>query len=259
MPPRKSNISAVSATGDEGSSLQAGKESTGINIEDLSLPRTVVGRLAKGVLPANTQIQKDAITAITKASTLFVNYLSHNSHAHTLRTTRRTIYPADVFMGLRDSEFDFMLPRLEAELDKFNTVQTSKRNEYRKKVKEGTMGNTARHKGTGDAAAAADTQMGGLDDGEPAAKRAKMEEGVAGGHQLRLDGMEDEDGDDKLEEEEEEEEEEGGVMIGEHAPEGEEEADDEEDEEEEGGEDEEEEEAREVASDDGDTLAEESD
>jgi DNA polymerase epsilon subunit 3 len=251
MPPRKSNVSAVSATGDEGSSLQAGKESTGsTNIEDLSLPRTVVGRLAKGVLPANTIIQKDAIMAITKASTLFVNYLSHNSHAHTLRTTRRTIYPADVFMGLRDSEFDFMLPRLEAELDRYNSVQTSKRNEYRKKVKEGTMGNTSHRKSTGDAPA--DAQMTGVDDGEPAAKRAKMEEGVAAGHHLRQDGMEEEEGDETVEEEE------VGEEAGDDAGEGEEDEEGDEDEEE-GGEDEDEDESREVGEDDDDTLAEESD
>jgi len=252
MPPRKSNVSAVSATGDEGSSLQTGKESTGsTNIEDLSLPRTVVGRLAKGVLPANTIIQKDAIMAITKASTLFVNYLSHNSHAHTLRTTRRTIYPADVFMGLRDSEFDFMLPRLEAELDKYNSVQTSKRNEYRKKVKEGTMGNPSRRKSTGDAATT-DAQMSGVEDEEPTAKRAKMEEGVARGHRLGLDGMEEEDGDETVEEEE------VGEEAGDDAGEGEEDEEGDEDEEE-GAEDEEEDESREVGEDDDDTLAEESD
>lgn len=45
--------------------------------QDLSLPRTMVQRLAKGVLPPNTQIQKDAITAMSKAATVFVNYLSH--------------------------------------------------------------------------------------------------------------------------------------------------------------------------------------
>lgn len=252
MPPRKSNVSAVSATGDEGSSsFQAGKESTGsTNIEDLSLPRTVVGRLAKGVLPANTIIQKDAIMAITKASTLFVNYLSHNSHAHTLRTTRRTIYPADVFMGLRDSEFDFMLPRLEAELDRYNSVQTSKRNEYRKKVKEGTMGNTSHRKSTGDAPA--DAQMTGVDDGEPAAKRAKMEEGVAADHHLGQDGMKEEEGDETVEEEE------VGEEAGDDAGEGEEDEEGDEDEEE-GGEDEDEDESREVGEDDDDTLAEESD
>lgn len=47
-----------------------------IIIQDLSLPRTMVQRLAKGVLPSNTQIQKDALTAMSKAATVFVNYLS---------------------------------------------------------------------------------------------------------------------------------------------------------------------------------------
>jgi hypothetical protein len=78
MPPRKSNISTTSVPADEGSSaIRPEKERDSINIEDLSLPRTVITRLAKGVLPSNTQIQKDAITGFTKAATVFVNYLSH--------------------------------------------------------------------------------------------------------------------------------------------------------------------------------------
>lgn len=36
----------------------------------------MVQRLAKGVLPANTQIQKDAILAMQKGATVFVNYLA---------------------------------------------------------------------------------------------------------------------------------------------------------------------------------------
>ena len=44
--------------------------------QDLSLPKTMVQRLAKGVLPANTQIQKDAILAMQKGATVFVNYLA---------------------------------------------------------------------------------------------------------------------------------------------------------------------------------------
>ncbi|KAI9844427.1 MAG: hypothetical protein M1837_005628 [Sclerophora amabilis] len=43
---------------------------------DLGLPRTMVQRLAKGVLPANTQIQKDAALALSKSATVFVSYLS---------------------------------------------------------------------------------------------------------------------------------------------------------------------------------------
>ena len=36
----------------------------------------MVQRLAKGVLPPNTIIQKDAILAISKSATVFVNYLA---------------------------------------------------------------------------------------------------------------------------------------------------------------------------------------
>jgi len=37
----------------------------------------MIGRLAKGVLPPNTQLQKDALTAILKSTTVFVNYLAN--------------------------------------------------------------------------------------------------------------------------------------------------------------------------------------
>lgn len=49
---------------------------TNLTRKDLNLPRTMVQRLAKGVLPPNTQIQKDALLAISKSATVFVNYLT---------------------------------------------------------------------------------------------------------------------------------------------------------------------------------------
>lgn len=44
--------------------------------QDLNLPKSIVQRLAKGVLPANTQIQKDALLAMSKSATVFVNHLT---------------------------------------------------------------------------------------------------------------------------------------------------------------------------------------
>ncbi|MCJ1313980.1 hypothetical protein MMC25_007660 [Agyrium rufum] len=117
-----------------------GKADARLNGQDLSLPRTMVQRLAKGVLPPNTQVQKDAITAMSKGATLFISYLASNANDHTTQTSRRTISPEDVFLAIRDTEFEAFLPRLQAELGRYNEVQTGKRNEYRKKVKEGTLG-----------------------------------------------------------------------------------------------------------------------
>jgi len=44
--------------------------------QDLNLPRSIINRLAKGILPPNTQIQKDALLAISKGATVFVSYLA---------------------------------------------------------------------------------------------------------------------------------------------------------------------------------------
>jgi DNA polymerase epsilon subunit 3 len=44
--------------------------------QDIAFPRSMVNRLAKGVLPPNTQIARDAQWAIWKSATVFVNYLA---------------------------------------------------------------------------------------------------------------------------------------------------------------------------------------
>ncbi|MCJ1360659.1 MAG: hypothetical protein MMC33_010668 [Icmadophila ericetorum] len=97
----------------------------------------MVQRLAKGVLPANTQIQKDAITAMSKAATVFVNYLSHHANQNTLADNRKTISPQDVIRALQDTEYAAFAPRITQELDRYNQIQTAKRNEYRTKKKDG--------------------------------------------------------------------------------------------------------------------------
>jgi len=95
MPARKSNVSTVTNGEDDSpaASARQGRESTGMSVEvsrsyhvklyailtmfqDLSLPRTMVSRLAKGVLPPNTSIHKDALLALSKSATVFVNFLA---------------------------------------------------------------------------------------------------------------------------------------------------------------------------------------
>jgi histone H3/H4 len=65
-------------------------------LQDLSLPRTMVQRLAKGVLPPNTQIQKDALLAMSKGATVFVNYLT-NTYVHSsIKNTPNLVYAQDM-------------------------------------------------------------------------------------------------------------------------------------------------------------------
>ncbi len=46
-----------------------------LKLQTYALPKSIITRLAKGVLPANTQIQANAILAITKSTTLFISHL----------------------------------------------------------------------------------------------------------------------------------------------------------------------------------------
>ncbi|KAF2995816.1 hypothetical protein E8E13_001415 [Curvularia kusanoi] len=107
-----------------------------LSVEDLNLPKSIVQRLAKGVLPPNTQIQKDALLAMSKGATVFVNYLTSHAAEEALRSGRKSVMPQDVFAAMKELEFEFMLPRLEAEVNKFTSVQADKRNTYRKKIRE---------------------------------------------------------------------------------------------------------------------------
>ena len=45
-------------------------------LQDLTLPKSIITRLAKGVLPPNTQIQANAILALSKSTTVFISYLA---------------------------------------------------------------------------------------------------------------------------------------------------------------------------------------
>ncbi|KAK5164968.1 uncharacterized protein LTR77_009633 [Saxophila tyrrhenica] len=137
MPPRKSNVSVVSngaEEGGDGTPAKAPKD--GMSVEDLSLPKSMIARLAKGVLPANTQIQKDALLALHKSATVFVSYIASNSNEFAANAGKKTIMPQDVLAAMKDCEFESFKPRLEAELQRYTEMQCDKRNTYRRKVKE---------------------------------------------------------------------------------------------------------------------------
>ena len=40
------------------------------------MPKSMVQRISKSALPQGTQVQKDAITAMSKSSTVFINQLA---------------------------------------------------------------------------------------------------------------------------------------------------------------------------------------
>ncbi|PGG96373.1 hypothetical protein AJ79_09613 [Helicocarpus griseus UAMH5409] len=236
MSPRKSTSSAAEASSHdeehnapvEGSRTAGGSADaadSGVNVEDYLLPRSLTQRLAKGVLPPNTSIQKDALLAISKAATVFVSYLS--SHANE-ETEKKTVTPQDVFAALSEIEFDAFLPRLERELAVYTEAAAQKRR-GKKDRKAGAAAGEGSSKDDG-------AVEGGA--GEPGAKRVKRdgEAQIVVGRGRPGEKVGDVEDEDQTEEEQEQEEEEGeGEEEGEEGGEDEDEEEEEEEEEAQGG------------------------
>lgn len=142
--------------------------------QDLLLPRTLISRLARGVLPPNTAIQKDATLALAKSATVFISYLAHHANE---QTTKKTIGPQDVLKALREIEMAGVMDlgavgtdgrlggRLEREMEAHEEILKGKRKGYRDKVK-------ARESAGGDGAGEED-EGDGVERGEPSSKKAR--------------------------------------------------------------------------------------
>ncbi|KAK1253744.1 hypothetical protein MKX07_001821 [Trichoderma sp. CBMAI-0711] len=214
MPPRKSDVrpstpvaaeeaSPSSAKGaqthdktdkkdkDKEKDKDKGKTEDAVTIEDLNLPKSIITRLAKGILPPNTQIQGNAILALSKSATVFISYLASHANENTVAAGKKTILPADVFKALDDTEFSFLKGPLEAEFAKFNAIQTEKRTSYRQKVR------ASKHGPGGDDTDMADTTMvseaSAASSSGPRAKKARVDPSAAA-----HDDDEDDDDDEEI-------------------------------------------------------------
>ena len=80
----------------EANSSAAAKEKGGEKCPDFEPPQAVVNRIMKGVLPDNVQVTKDARTAFSRASGVFIFYLTHCANDISKEKKRSTIYASDV-------------------------------------------------------------------------------------------------------------------------------------------------------------------
>ncbi|KAF5658739.1 DNA polymerase epsilon subunit D [Fusarium denticulatum] len=178
-----------------------------ITIEDLTLPKSIITRLSKGVLPPNTQIQANAIMALSQSTTVFINYLASHANENTVNAGKKTISPADVFKALEETEFAFLKEPLEAEFAKFNAIQTEKRTSYRQKVraKKSDGPDTSNMETDGDTTAVSTG---------PLAKRPRVEPGNAEAEEDAVTEDEVEIPEDSEDDEVEEEDEEEGEASG---------------------------------------------
>ncbi|KAK8156065.1 histone-fold-containing protein [Phyllosticta citrichinensis] len=225
MPARKSNASV--ADDESGLSVEVRthdaphRPDSADTTQDLNLPKTMVNRLAKGALPANFNVQAVAQSAISKSATVFVNYLTAHASDIAARQNKKTIQPKDVLDALKELEFEMFVDRTNDELIKYTEIQCTKRNSYRRRVKDekraaedagghtsgtGTVGPDGSIISVGpvdeDGAGQSSMAGGQLSNTQPFSKRPRLD--------LTEDGDQDMDGDEGEDEGDEEGEDEDG-------------------------------------------------
>ncbi|KAI9141662.1 histone-fold-containing protein, partial [Paraphysoderma sedebokerense] len=87
------------------------------SIEDFQLPKAILTRIAKNVLPDNTNLQKEAKTALGNAATIFINYLTATATEVMKVSKHKTIQASDVFEALKLIEMQDHIPRLQELLE----------------------------------------------------------------------------------------------------------------------------------------------
>lgn len=132
--------------------------------EESIMPRTTIKACAKTVLHSDTAIQKDALTALAKGSSVFISYLTTHANEIALSKKRKTIMPSDVLEALKVIELDRFIPDLQRAHERSEAENKEKRD--RKKSGASVVANVV----DDDVA----TQE---DESQPLAKRPRVENG----------------------------------------------------------------------------------
>lgn len=104
--------------------------------ETYELPKAVVNRLVKNVLPEGVQIQKEATLALAKAAKIWVHYATACANDFCLNSNRSTISANDVLMAMDELEFNHFEEPLKEMLEGIKKENATKK-EARKKQKVG--------------------------------------------------------------------------------------------------------------------------
>ncbi|KYQ50188.1 DNA polymerase epsilon subunit 3 [Trachymyrmex zeteki] len=105
-------------------------------LEDLNLPNAVVTRIIKEALPDGVTVGKDARTAVAKAASIFILYLTSAANIVAKRSNRKTISGPDVIQAMIDVEFDQFVEPLQESLENFKKIQKEKKDATSKKKQQ---------------------------------------------------------------------------------------------------------------------------
>ena len=106
-------------TTNENNSSTANKPNANVEFEP---PMACIRRLLKQVLPKSTNVSKDSLATISRASGIFVLYLTACANDVAREGRRTTIVAKDVMGALKELEFEEFVPLMEKFLGEFVLV-----------------------------------------------------------------------------------------------------------------------------------------
>jgi DNA polymerase epsilon subunit 3 len=75
-------------------------------LEDLNLPNLTVQKIIKDALPDNVNVGKDARSALSRAASIFVLYITSQATKEAQKVNRKTLLGLDIIKALEELEFD---------------------------------------------------------------------------------------------------------------------------------------------------------
>ncbi|KAK7582356.1 hypothetical protein V9T40_013801 [Parthenolecanium corni] len=96
-------------------------------LDDLNLPNTIIARLIKDALPQGVSVTAEAKSAIARAASVFVLYLTNMSNTKAKQDNRKRIIPKDIFKTLTEAEFAEFVAPLQESFEKYKLTQNTKK------------------------------------------------------------------------------------------------------------------------------------
>ncbi|XP_031632443.1 DNA polymerase epsilon subunit 3-like [Contarinia nasturtii] len=111
-------------------------------IQDLNLPATVVTRLIKDALPDGINVGKEARSAIARAASIFIIYLTSSTAAAARKQKHKSLSSDNVFAALEEIEFENFIDPLREALDSFRKTIKEKKSSKTNDSKTNNDANT---------------------------------------------------------------------------------------------------------------------
>lgn len=97
------------------------------SIQDLNLPNSNVAKIIKDSLPEDVNMDKEARTAIGRATSVFIMYLSSNAAAAAHRHNHKTFSAQDVMNAISEMEFKSFMGPMNASLQQHQKSMKDKK------------------------------------------------------------------------------------------------------------------------------------